>query len=47
MTTYERLKKILTDNKDSFDIDENGIIQVKEEALLKAVENFKDEFDGF
>ena len=47
MTSYERLKKALEENKDSFEIDDDGVICVKEEAIVAAVKRFKDEFDGF
>ncbi len=47
MTSYERLKKALEQNKDSFEIDEDGVICVKEEAIVAAIKRFKDEYDGF
>lgn len=47
MTSYERLKKALEQNKDSFDIDEDGVICVKEEAIVVTIKRFKDEYDGF
>lgn len=47
MTSYERLKKALEQNKGSFEIDEDGVICVKEEAIVAAVKRFKDEYDGF
>ncbi|EKQ1828453.1 hypothetical protein P4Y30_004464 [Salmonella enterica] len=47
MTSYERLKKALEQNKDSFELDDDGVICVKEEAIAAAIKRFKDEFDGF
>ncbi|AXQ70191.1 hypothetical protein PF627_gp06 [Salmonella virus VSiP] len=46
MTSYERLKKALEQNKDSFETDDDGIICVKECAIAAAVKRFKDEYDG-
>lgn len=43
MTSYERLQKALYDNKDSFDVDEDGIITVKESAIIEAVKKFNEE----
>lgn len=45
MTSYERLKRTLDQNKDSFDIDEDGVIYVKDEAIMAAVKRFNDEFE--
>lgn len=47
MTSYERLRKALEQKKDSFEIDDDGVICVKEEAIVAAVKRFKDEYDGF
>ncbi|MEY0218465.1 hypothetical protein AB7V85_08940 [Providencia rettgeri] len=39
MNTRDRLKQILLENKDSFEIDENGFVRTKPFAVINALKN--------